>query len=114
MGASCGEMLKPTVLRSNRPWIRRLKRTAIKADKDRFAELKEKNGGNVNPLAPHEDGRKRFGGNCVNLKQSQVYPQGYAEELHNVWKEEKEQVVDLADSSSDSDYPDVPLEQDSM
>ena len=70
--------------------------------------------GRINPLAPHEDGRKRFGGNCANLKQSQVYPQGYAEELHNVWKEEKEQVVDLADSSSDSDYPDVPLEQDSM
>ena len=54
------------------------------------------------------DGRKRFGGNSKNVKESQVYPQGYATQLHKVWKKAQAQQVDLVESSSDSDYPDVP------
>ena len=107
MGAFGGETLKPTVLRSNRPWIQRLKRKASKEDLARFKMLNNVKGGTSKQLAPHKDGRKRFGGNCKNLKESQVHPQGYATELHKVWKKAQDS-NDLVESSSDSDYPDVP------
>ena len=109
MGAFGGETLKPTVLRSNnKPWIQRLKRRASKEDSARFKMIKNNKGGTSKQLAPHMDGRKRFGGNSKNLKESQVYPQGYATQLHKVWKKAQAQQVDLVESSSDSDYPDVP------
>ena len=108
MGDFGGETLKPTVLRSNRPWIQRLKRRASKEDIARFKMIKHNKGGTSKQLAPHMDGRKRFGGNSKNLKESQVYPRGYATQLHKVRNNAQAQQVDLVESSSDSDYPDVP------
>ena len=123
MGAHGGETLKPTVLRSNRAYVHKLRRQATAEDRQRFELYREKKGSNVTRLQDGADGRKRFGGNSKNLKQSQIYPQGYADSLMNLWVEEgasrgprrpaEKEPIDLcSDSDSESDYADPPEESD--
>ena len=115
MGSFGGETLKPTVLRSNRAWVRKLRRTANAEDRARFLLHKQTNGENVNRLEDGVCGRKRFGGNGQRLKESQIYPQGYADAVVNVWEaEEKDcraaaEPIDLC-SDSESDFADPPGE----
>ena len=52
MGAFGGETLKPTVLRSNRPWIQRLKRRASKEDIARFKMIKNNKGWHKQTASP--------------------------------------------------------------
>ena len=116
MGAFGGPTPKPTKLRSNKAWVGRMRKTASAEDKARFKESKDTpNLMTARQLTPHADGRKRVSGAAQGLKDSQIYPIGYAQHLVTSYVEEQcsgnavsAPAVIVSDSSSESDYPEVP------
>ena len=109
-GAVGGPTPKPTKPRSNNAWVEKLSKKVGENNHARFTDMSWK----VSPavqFAPHSDGRKRCSGNAGALKNSQTYPQQYAEELLTSFKSEGTEW--LSDSeSSESDCPVVPGDND--
>jgi hypothetical protein len=75
MGGFWAPMRKPTILRGNRWWIERLRRTAPRLPQSTTTTR------NVNPVT----GRLEVSG-TKDLKGTQVYPPGYGEALVNEWE----------------------------
>ena len=103
MGAFGGPTQKPTKLRSNKAWIGKMRKKPSVNDQVRFKELKVTT---ARQLEPHADGRKRVSGEAQGLKDSQIYPIGYAQHLLTTYVEASVEVD--SDGSSVSDYPEVP------
>ena len=102
-GAFVGPTPKPTKLRSNKAWVGKLMMKPPKNDQTRFKLMK---GTTAKQLEPHTDGRKRVSGRAPGLKDTQIYPLGYAQHILTTFMEAALD-VDF-DGSSESDYPEVP------
>lgn len=73
MGAFGAETQKPTKLKANCRWLNTLKRSISAEDRARMGPSDT-----AIRLAPHPCGKKRCSGSST-LKQTQEYPQGYAD-----------------------------------
>ena len=97
MGCFGAATRKATKLFDNPGWLPLLKRTMTKEVADRCSSE------GVVSCTTGTDGQKKFKG-LSGLKETQVYPHGYADELARQYRSEEEEFEGLVDSDSDSNY----------